>query len=161
MAYRTLADAVMLVHFGFLVFLALGGFLAWRHRWVLVPHVAAVGWAVISVAGADCPLTALEDRLRRAGGEQGLPGGFIAHYLTGVVYPEAFLRPAQLLVAGVVAVSWVGLVVRHTRPSGAHRSIDGSATPLTLRSTERRSARRRLLRPGRPRPAPPRSAPGG
>ena len=126
MVHRTLADAVMLVHFGFLVFLALGGFLAWRHRWVLVPHVAAVGWAVISLAGADCPLTALEDRLRWAGGEQGLPGGFIAHYLTGVVYPAAYLRPAQLLVAGLIAMSWLGLAVRHAGPSHDRRLVDGT-----------------------------------
>lgn len=138
MAYRTLADTVMLAHFGFLVFVALGGFLAWRFRWVVVPHAAAVGWAVLSLAGADCPLTALEDGLRRSGGERGLPGGFISHYLTGVVYPAAYLRPAQLLVAGLIAVSWLGLALRH----GASRQPG----PVT---------------PGRPPPAPPRSAPRG
>jgi Protein of Unknown function (DUF2784) len=111
--YRTLADTVMLAHFGFLAFVALGGFLSWRSRWVLIPHTAAVGWAVLSLAGADCPLTALEDRLRHLGGEPGLPDGFIAHYLTGVVYPQEYLRPAQLLVAGLVAVSWLGLAIRH------------------------------------------------
>jgi hypothetical protein len=124
--YRTLADVVMLAHFGFLVFLALGGFLAWRFRWVLVPHAAAVGWAVLSLAGTDCPLTALEDGLRRLGGEQALPGGFIAHYLTGVVYPGAFLRPAQLLVAGLIAVSWAWFAIRHAAASGDRRTIDGS-----------------------------------
>jgi hypothetical protein len=125
-AYRTLADAVMLAHVVFLVFLALGGFVAWRWRWVLVPHAAAAGWAVLSLAGADCPLTAWEDALRRLGGEQGLPGGFIAHYLTGVVYPAAFLRPAQLLVAGLVALSWLGFAVRHGGASGDRRVVDGA-----------------------------------
>src|SRR5690349_18953023 len=109
MAFRLLADVVMLAHFGFLAFLALGGFLAWRWRWVLAPHLAAAGWAVLSLAGVDCPLTAWENDLRGLGGEANLPGGFIAHYLTGVVYPAAYLRPAQLLVAGLVAVSWLGL----------------------------------------------------
>ena len=42
MLYRALADAVMLVHFGFLAFLVFGGFVAWRFRWVSVPHAAAV-----------------------------------------------------------------------------------------------------------------------
>ena len=112
MLYRLLADVVMLAHFGFLVFLVLGGFLAWRHRWVLVPHIAAVGWAALSVAGMDCPLTAWEDDLRRLAGEQGLPRGFIGTYLTGVVYPEAYLRPAQFLVAALIATSWAGLAVR-------------------------------------------------
>ena len=115
MLYRLLADAVMLAHFGFLVFLVLGGFLAWRHFWVLVPHIAAVGWAALSVAGMDCPLTVWEDDLRRLAGVQGLPRGFIDTYLTGVVYPETFLRPAQFLVAALIGTSWAGLAVRHGR----------------------------------------------
>jgi hypothetical protein len=110
--YRFLADAVMLAHFGFLVFLALGGFLAWRYRWVFVPHAAAVGWAMLSIAGVDCPLTAWEDGLRRLGGEQGLPRGFIDTYLTGVVYPADDLLAAQLLVALPAAAAWVGLAIR-------------------------------------------------
>jgi uncharacterized protein DUF2784 len=110
--YRALADVVMLVHFGFLAFVALGGFLAWRFRWVLVPHAAAVGWAVLSLAGMPCPLTGWEDGLRRLAGEQGLPRGFVNTYLTGVVYPQEHLLAAQLLVAVLIAVSWVGLAVR-------------------------------------------------
>jgi hypothetical protein len=110
--YRLLADAVMLAHFGFLVFLALGGFLAWRYRWVFVPHAAAVGWASLSIAGAACPLTAWEDGLRRLGGGQGLPRGFIDTYLTGVVYPADDLLAAQLVVALPAAASWVGLAIR-------------------------------------------------
>jgi hypothetical protein len=112
-AYRLLADAVMLAHFGFLVFLALGGFLAWRHRWVFGLHAAAVAWAVLSMSGTACPLTAWEDGLRRLGGEQGLPRGFVDTYLTDVVYPQENLLAAQLLVAGLAAASWVGFAVRH------------------------------------------------
>ena len=120
-AYRFLADAVMLAHFGFLVFLAVGGFLAWRWRWVFVPHAAAVGWAFCSVAGAACPLTAWEDGLRRRAGEQGLSRGFVDTYLTDVVYPRDDLLVAQLLLAGLAAASWVGLAVRvhRERPVGA------------------------------------------
>ena len=71
----------MLLHFGFLVFLALGGFLAWRWPWLVVPHVAAVTWGVLSVAaGLLCPLTGWEDWARRRAGEQGLPRGFIDTY---------------------------------------------------------------------------------
>ena len=115
MGYRVLADVVMVAHFVFLVFLTLGGFLAWRFRWVLVPHTGAVVWAVLSVAGVECPLTGWEDGLRRLGGEQGLPRGFIDTYLTDVVYPQEHLLAAQLLVTGLVAASWVGLAVRSRR----------------------------------------------
>ena len=54
----------------------------------------------------------MEDGLRRLGGEQGLPRGFIDTYLTGVVYPQQDLIAAQLLVALPAAASWVGLAVR-------------------------------------------------
>jgi hypothetical protein len=115
MVYRFLADAVMLTHVTFLVFLALGGFVAWGFRWLIVPHVAAAGWGLVSVvAGIGCPLTGWEDRLRRRAGEAGLPGGFIDTYLTGVVYPNEHLMTARLLVAGLVAASWVGFAVRRT-----------------------------------------------
>ncbi|NUS01143.1 MAG: DUF2784 family protein, partial [Nonomuraea sp.] len=32
MMYRLIADAVMVVHFAFLAYLAVGGFIAWRWR---------------------------------------------------------------------------------------------------------------------------------
>lgn len=111
--YRVLADVVMLVHFGFLAFVALGGFVAWRHRWVLVPHVAAVGWGALTVTvGLACPLTGWENALRRLGDEAALPRGFIDTYLTGVVYPQEYLPAAQLLVATLVVASWLGLAAR-------------------------------------------------
>jgi hypothetical protein len=114
--HRLLADAVMLVHFGFLVFLALGGFLTWRYRWVVGLHAAAVGWGLLSVlAGIGCPLTAWEDRFRRLAGEQGLTRGFIDAYLTGVIYPRDHLLTVQLVVAGLVAVSWAGFALRQRR----------------------------------------------
>jgi hypothetical protein len=110
-----LADVVMLAHFGFLLFVALGGFVAWRYRWVVVPHAAAIGWAVLSVAGVECPLTGWEDGLRRLAGDEGLPNGFIDTYVTGVVYPQEHLLAAQLLVASLVVASWAGLVVLSRR----------------------------------------------
>jgi Protein of Unknown function (DUF2784). len=123
--HRLLADAVMLAHFGFLVFLALGGFLTWRYRWVIGLHATAVGWGLLSVlAGMDCPLTAWEDRFRRLAGEQGLTRGFIDAYLTGVVYPREYLLTVQLVVAGLVAVSWAGLALRRHR-AAVRRSLTG------------------------------------
>jgi hypothetical protein len=115
-AYRFLADAVMLVHFGFLAFVALGGFLAWRYRRAIALHAAAVAWGLVSVlVGVECPLTAWEDRLRRLAGEQGLTRGFIDTYLTGVIYPREHLLTIQLAIAALVAVSWIGFALRRRR----------------------------------------------
>lgn len=117
MVHRLLADAVMLSHFAFLVFLALGGFLAWRRPRVIALHAAAVGWGLLSVlVGVGCPLTAWEDRLRTLAGQQGLPGGFVDTYLTGVVYPGEYLLAAQLVVASLVVVSWAGFALRGRQP---------------------------------------------
>jgi hypothetical protein len=116
MAYQLLAELVMLLHFGFLVYVALGGFLAWRWPWLIVPHVAATVWGALNATvGVPCPLTAWEDAARRRAGELGLPRGFIDTYLTGVVYPEEHLLTAQLLVTTLVAVSWAGFLVRRPR----------------------------------------------
>ncbi|MCE0767966.1 DUF2784 domain-containing protein [Pseudonocardia kujensis] len=135
MGYRLLADAVMLVHFAFLAFVALGGFLAWRRPRVLVLHAAAVEWGLVSVfAHVSCPLTAWEDRFRRLAGEHGLARGFIDTYLTGVVYPREYLPAIQLAIGCLVVASWVGLVLRRRR----HR--------MSIRRAPRRRA---ILSPGR------------
>jgi hypothetical protein len=114
--YRLLAELVMLLHFGFLAYVALGGFPAWRRPRLIVPHVAAAVWGAVSATvGIPCPLTAWEDAARRTAGAQGLARGFIDTYLTGVVHPQEHLLTAQLLVAALVAVSWAGFVVRMRR----------------------------------------------
>lgn len=111
-----LADAVMLLHFGFLVFLVVGGFLAWRWPRVILAHVAAAAWGIAIVAfGWLCPLTYAEDFLRRADGRPALSDGFIDTYLTGIVYPGDRIAEVRLAVAVVVAVSWLRLLARCRR----------------------------------------------
>lgn len=120
MVYRVLAEATMVVHFAFVVYVVVGGFLAWRWPWTIVPHAIAAGWGlVISVFSLECPLTPLEDRFRRMAGERGLPSGFIDTYIEGVLYPERFVDEVRLAVAVVVVASWVGLLVRRQRRAHA------------------------------------------
>ncbi|MGH3647456.1 MAG: DUF2784 domain-containing protein [Micromonosporaceae bacterium] len=121
MGYRLLADAVMTLHFGFIGYVVLGGFLSWRWPWALAPHLVAVVWGALTVAfpvTVICPLTAWEDGARRAAGEQGLPAsGFIDHYLENVIYPEKYTSLLQALAATVVLVSWTGAWWRLRRRS--------------------------------------------
>jgi Protein of Unknown function (DUF2784) len=125
MAYRLLGDAMMLAHFGFLVFVALGGFVAWRFRGLFALHAAAAGWGLLSaIVGVPCPLTAWEDRFRRLTGQQGLGDGFVGTYLTGVIYPPEHLRTMQLLVAALVVASWVGFARLRVGPA-VRRWSDG------------------------------------
>lgn len=117
---RLLADAVMALHFAFVVFVGCGGLLALRDlRWSIL-HVPAALWgACISFFGWICPLTPLEIELRRRAGEAGYDGGFIDHYLAAVVYPDGLTREAQLaLGAAVVVVNGVVYafaIARHRR----------------------------------------------
>lgn len=129
--YRVLADATMVLHFAFLVYVALGGFLAWRWPWTIVTHIAAVTWGVLIVAvNLICPLTGPEDYFRRKAGQEGLgEEGFIATYLTGVVYPEEQVGLVRFLVGVVVAISWIGFGIRMARRRAVRRA-EGSFSAI-------------------------------
>lgn len=106
----------MAAHFAFLGYVVAGGFLAWRWPWAVWPHVALSGWGLSTIVfGLDCPLTSVEDRARRRAGQPGLDGGFIDHYLTGVVYPRRYERLVQAFTIAAVAGSWAGVAIRADR----------------------------------------------
>ena len=104
--YRVLADTVLVVHLAFVVFVALGGLLILKWRWIAWLHVPAAVWgAAIELGGWTCPLTPLEDHLRARAGEAGSRGDFLAHYLMPVIYPEGLTRDAQVIL-GLAALSF-------------------------------------------------------
>jgi Protein of Unknown function (DUF2784) len=114
--YRVLADATMVVHFGFLVYVVTGGFLAWRWPRTVLLHMVAAGWGLlITVFSLNCPLTWLEDGLRRRAGEQGLTSGFVDTYIEGVLYPQRFVMEVRVAAGILVLIAWVGLLVRWRR----------------------------------------------
>jgi len=105
MVYRVFADLVLLSHLGFIVFALFGGLLALRWRRVPWIHLPAAIWgASIEFFGWICPLTPLEDSLRRASGSAGYTGGFIEHYLIPIIYPAELTREVQLILGCVVVV---------------------------------------------------------
>ncbi|UCE30451.1 MAG: DUF2784 domain-containing protein [Burkholderiales bacterium] len=110
------ADALVLVHFGFIVLVVAGGLpvLRWpRLAWVHLP-IAAWG-ALIEFGGWICPLTPLELRLRAMAGQHGYTGDFVAHYLLPLIYPDQLTRSAQIASGlRVVAINLVvyGLLLR-------------------------------------------------
>ena len=107
MIHRLLADAVLVLHLGFILFVVLGGFLVLRRPRLAWLHVPVFLWgAAIEFGGWICPLTPLEKWLRELGGEGAYSGGFIEHYLTALIYPEGLTRNIQLLIgAGVLAIN--------------------------------------------------------
>lgn len=121
MIYRAIEVLAVAMHAAFIGYLVLGGFLAWRWPRTIAVHVATVVWGVGSVLiGYECPLTWLENWARISGGRPPLPStGFIAHYITGVLYPADAVNLVRLLVVAVVFVSWVGFGRRVRRPRQA------------------------------------------
>lgn len=119
MLYRLAADAVLLLHLGFIVFVLLGGLLALRWRRAPLLHLPAVAWGVyIELSGGLCPLTPLENRLRALAGQAGFDGGFIEHYLIPLIYPAGLTRDTQLVLAGVALfanLAAYGFVLWHRR----------------------------------------------
>lgn len=112
-----LADGVVLLHFAFVVYVAVGGFLAWRWSRTIYLHVGAVAWGIgIVVLGFSCPLTFLERALRAEAADT---PGFIDRYVEGVLYPEELTPLLRVLMALAVVVSYAGLAVIHL---GSRRS---------------------------------------
>jgi hypothetical protein len=98
------ANAVVLAHLAFIVFVIVGAWLVLKWRWVAWLHVPAVLWAAaVEFFGLICPLTPLEQRLRGAAGVGAYSGGFVEHYVLPMMYP-ADLTPTTQWWLGVFVV---------------------------------------------------------
>ena len=131
MAFRILADATVVFHIAFVLFVVLGGAVVARWPRVAWLHVPALAWGVwVVFARRVCPLTPFENWLRRQGGGPIYTEDFIDHYLLPLLYP-GFSREIQYgLGALVLAINaFVYLIVfrrrtalnkRHTRSTDDH-----------------------------------------
>ena len=103
MLFGIAADIVVLLHFAFILFVVLGGFLVLKWRRLAWIHLPSVLWGALSeFTGWICPLTPLESWLREQGGDRGFSGGFINHYLGTLIYPEGLTRELQWLLGALV-----------------------------------------------------------
>ncbi len=128
MLYRILAEATMVVHFAFILFVIFGGALARFRGWLALAHLPAFAWGVlIMVFGWVCPLTPLENHFRAQAGLEGYHTGFIEHYILAIIYPEGLTRTHQILLGSALfafnALVYGWLVRRWLSQSG------GSAPP--------------------------------
>jgi hypothetical protein len=122
MRYLVFADIVLLLHASFVLFVVFGGLAVLRWRRVAWFHLPAALWGVlIELGGWICPLTYLENHLRRMGGGAGYGVTFIERYLVPLLYPLGLTRHTQL-VFGISALL-INLAVyarlrsqRHKRP---------------------------------------------
>lgn len=123
MLFPLLADLVLILHLAFVAFAAFGGLLVLRWPKILWLHLPALLWGVV-VQWADwiCPLTPLENAMRRRGGEATYAGGFIERYVSQLLYPENLTLELRyllgiILIAVNVAVYAYVVVARMRRKS--------------------------------------------
>ena len=99
-AYSFLADTVLVLHLGVVLFVVFGLALivagnllrwAWVNRSSFrLAHLAAIAWVVAQQwLGADCPLTTFESWLRVKAGEDGYAAGFIEDWVQWLLFYEA------------------------------------------------------------------------
>ena len=122
MFYRFAADALVVFHLLFILFVLLGALLVLRWRWLALLHLPAATWGVVvEWFSLYCPLTPWEVALRRAAGEAGYTGGFVEHYLVTLIYPTGLTPQVQLWLGALVLTPnlalylWIALRWRHDR----------------------------------------------
>jgi hypothetical protein len=100
MPYQLLANAVLALHVGVVLFIVgslvlilAGGVRRWRwvrNPWFRAAHLLAIAVVVLqSWAGVMCPLTTLEHWLRARAGQVSHEGDFIAYWLSKLLFFEA------------------------------------------------------------------------
>jgi hypothetical protein len=105
MYYSLAADAVVVFHLLFIVFVMSGALLVLRWPALVWLHVPAVAWGMsVEFLHLYCPLTPLENSLRIKAGAAGYAGDFVGHYLIPLIYP-AGLTPSIQIGLGVVVLT--------------------------------------------------------
>jgi len=119
--YRAIAGAIVGVHFAFIGYVIVGGFIALRWRKTIWAHLAACAWAVaiLTVPRLLCPLTIAQNWAREHAGLAPYAGGFIDHYVENAIYPARFTPIVQTIVGLTVIGSWIWFGVRRQRPATA------------------------------------------
>ena len=120
--YRFLADLVVVLHAAYvavvvfaLVAIVLGTVLRWRwvrNFWFRSIHFLMIAVVVAqSLLGVICPLTTLENRLRRTAGETVYDGSFIGHWAHELLFMDTpdwvFTLCYCLFGAVVLACFWL------------------------------------------------------
>jgi hypothetical protein len=129
--YNLLADMVVFVHASFVLFVLFGGLAALRCRRIAWLHLPAALWgAIIELGGWMCPLTHLENYLRRMAGGSAYGTTFIERYLEPLLYPLGLTRHTQIvfgLTALLINLAVYTRLWSHRRLSPDKRKSKGGA----------------------------------
>jgi len=131
MLYKIIADIIVVVHFGWVLFMLLGFVLSlwgffWREffNWWLfrILHLFGIVYVVLlAVLRQYCPLTILENTLRaRYNPILTYPGSFIVHYINRLIYPD--VNPLILLIP-TIFIAVFTVVIFIIKPPARIRGI--------------------------------------
>ena len=117
-----LADVTLLLHLAFIIFVVFGALFSFHRRWIAWIHLPVVLWAaMVNLMHWYCPLMPFEKYFRAAVGQEGYEGGFIAHYLVPLIYPQGMSYDLGVAV-GIGVFVWNVLIyslviyrVRHNK----------------------------------------------
>jgi len=124
MAYKILADLIVVAHLAWILFMLWGCILTVRgffhtaffeRRLFRTVHFCGIVYvALLAMLGKYCPLTVAENALRRTY-DPGLtyPGSFMVHYIEKIVYPNV---PQFILLIPTVAIAVFTVVMFIIRP---------------------------------------------
>lgn len=105
MLFLRLADAVVIVHFAFVIFVIAGGLLLFRWPRLVWLHLPALAWgAWVEFSHWICPLTYLENWLRQLAGLAAYRGDFVEHYLLPILYPAHLTAEIQIVLGALVLI---------------------------------------------------------
>lgn len=100
------ADGILIFHALFALYAVVGAPLILVSPWFALIHVPVVLWSsAVNLAHWTCPLTPLEQSLRRRAGQESFEGGWIQHYLEPLVRPLGMPRHMELI-AGFSVIIW-------------------------------------------------------
>jgi len=106
MKYKLLADAVVLIHFLWILFLFFGATVGAKYRVLRILHLSGLAFALITeILGWYCPLTYLEVWLRsKHDPHLAYTGSFIIHYVEKMIYLELSRMP--IVIGTVILVGF-------------------------------------------------------
>jgi Protein of Unknown function (DUF2784) len=103
MPYLFFARLVAASHLAYALFAAFGGLLVQRFPLIMWPHLAALVWAVGTLAlDWGCPVTPWEKSLRERAGATSYEEGFVQHYILRTHYSRSGARRIHILLAIVL-----------------------------------------------------------
>ena len=123
MIYKILADAIVVIHFCWILFmllgfiLTLGGFF-WKRffdKWLFrIIHLCGIIYVtLLAVLRQYCPLTILENSLRpKCNTGVKYPGSFIVYYIEKLVYPDVDVSIILIPTIFIAAFTVIIFIIR-------------------------------------------------